>query len=134
LLHSPAEVEDGHAGGQLPPAAMTPWAEGDMPFSESVDLNEYPKQLLKLRQCRSFRADLRHKLEIIVRAHGGWGLGGVRRAARALQVNRFTLRRWYQWVTVPRSRLLFERIDEAYDSALETLAKRVATKRKARLI
>ncbi len=38
----------------------------------------FPSALRKLRKCRSFRADLRHKLEIIVRAHGGYGQGGTK--------------------------------------------------------
>ncbi len=115
-------VEAFGAPDLLPSAPVTAWAEGDMPRGESLDLEEYPATLLKLRKCRSFRADLRHKLEIIIRAHGGWGEGGQRRAGEALRVHRHTIRAWYLWIQVPAGRLVFERIDNVYGAALETLA------------
>ena len=113
-------AEDYDAG--LPATLDGPWAPDDMPHAESVDLEEYPVILLGLSRCRSFRADLRHKLEIIVRAHGGHGNGGQVRAARTLQVDRHTLWAWYSWHRVPAARWLFERIDNAYALSLEKLA------------
>jgi hypothetical protein len=100
------------------------------PYSETVDLNEYPKQLIKLRICRSFRADLLHKLQVIIRAHGGHRLGGVKRAARALSVSRRTICRWLAYENVPSSVTQFKRIDDAYLSATERLARRAASRRK----
>ncbi len=46
-----------------------------------------------MKKCRSFRADLRHKLEIILRARGDWGQRGVSRASSRLGVTRHTLRK-----------------------------------------
>ena len=113
---------------ELPPQTVTPWAEGDEPHGQSLDLDEYPVALAKLTRCRSFRADLRHKLEVIVRAAGGWGSRGVNRAADRLHVSRFTLRRWYLWRNVPRSRAALETIDNAYAEALESLAAKAVRK------
>jgi hypothetical protein len=105
----------------LPDPDLKPWAPGDMPHAESVDLNEYPVELLKMKQCRSFRADLRHKLTVIIRAHGGYGHRGVEGAAKRIGVSRITLWNWLRWMTSPRTRLHFEIIDNAYAEALETL-------------
>lgn len=109
---------------ELPPIPTEPWAEGDLPHSRSIDLDEFPSVLKGLRKCRSFRADLRHKLEIIVRAHGGYGAGGMRAAAHRLHVHRDTFRRWLQWKAVPGTRSAFGRIDDAYERSLEMLAAR----------
>ncbi len=92
------------------------------PHGQSVDLNEYPSLLKDMKKCRSFRADLRHKLEIIMRAHGGWGQRGVWRASSRLGVTRHTLRKWIKWQTSPRTRLMLETIDNAYEEAIEKLA------------
>lgn len=113
----------------FPPLPASPWAPGETPHGQSVDLTEYPSALRRLRKCRSFRADLRHKLEIIVQAHGGWGTAGVNLAAARLCVSRWTLRRWAAWQLAPGSRLAFERIDNAYDEALEALAARVCSRK-----
>lgn len=114
---------------EFPVVPPEPWAEGDLPHSRTVDLDEFPSALKDLRKCRSFRADMRHKLEIIVRAHGGYGSGGMRHAARRLGVHRHTFRRWFQWKAVPATRSVYARIDDAYDRALEVLAARKTAKR-----
>ena len=111
------------------PVVPEPWAAGDLPHSLSIDLDEFPSVLRGLRKCRSFRADLRHKLEVIVRAHGGYGSGGMRAAARRIGVHRHTFRRWAQWKAVPGNRAVFGRIDDAYDRALEVLAARKTARR-----
>jgi hypothetical protein len=120
----------GAKGGELPPQTLTPWAAGDEPHGQSLDLDEYPSALARLTRCRSFRADLRHKLEVIVRAAGGWRKLGVKTAAKRLGVSRFTLRRWYLWRNVPRSRSALETIDNAYAESLETLARQAVTKKR----
>lgn len=105
----------------VPPPPKTPWAPGDMPHGEDLDLNEYPVELLRLRKCRSFKADLLHKLTIIIRAHGGYGRNGLCRAARVLQVSRVSLWSWLKWRTAPAGRVTMERIDNRYADALEKL-------------
>lgn len=117
----------------LPTGRMVPWAEGDLPHGEDIDLNEYPIELLKFKKCRSFRADLRHKLTVIIRAHGGYGHGGIVRTAERLNCTRQSVMKWIRWDSSPRLRLNFERIDNAYADAIETLVKeRVQRKRKRR--
>lgn len=96
---------------------------------ESIDLNEYPTALRGLRKCRSFRADLQHKLSVIVRAQGGWGKRGIWRASDRLSISRHTLRRWFKWETAPRTRLALERIDNAYEESLEILAKQLCKRK-----
>lgn len=116
----------------LPPP--TPWAPGDEPLWESVDLNELPNEVLKFKVCRSFRADLRHKLVLIIRAQGGYQKAGSEGAAKRLQVHRSTLFRWLRWHTCPQWRHMHERIDSAYEEAVQILvAKKMAgTKKKTR--
>lgn len=112
----------------LPVQHQIPWAEGDAPHGESIDLNEYPVELLRLKKCRSFRADLLHKLTIILRAHGGYGMGhGVARASKILEVSPFTFLRWLKWEFAPRSRVSWERVDNLYE---ESIARLVADKLK----
>lgn len=94
------------------------------PQGLSVETDEPPASGLKLPRVRSFRADLRHKLEIIVRAHGGYGRGGVIRAARALRVSRRTLARWLQWGSAPRTRSKWARVDDLYADSLSALGAR----------
>lgn len=105
------------------------WPE--LPHSLTTDLNEYPKQLLRLKQCRSFRADLLHKLQLIIRSFGGWGNRGIWRTASRLGVSRFTIRRWLRWESFPGSIGLVERIDDTYTEAIERLAA-AASRRKQR--
>lgn len=105
----------------IPKPHSTPWADGDAPLWESVDLTELPNEVLKMKVCRSFRADLRHKVIMIIRAHGGYGRGGVKRACRSLRVRRMTLYRWMEWKHVPKARNVYERIDTAYEEAIQTL-------------
>lgn len=110
---------------EIPVGQVIPWAEGDMPPGESLDLNEYPSVLEGLKKCRSFRADLHHKLTIILRAHGGYGgrSGAITRVSEFLKVNnRRRVRRWLMWDSVPTRTRIFERIDNAYSDALELLA------------
>lgn len=114
----------------IPAPELAPWAEGDAPHAEEIDLNEYPVELLKLKKCRSFRADLRHKLTLIIRAHGGYGRRGVLRAAYALRVSRQTLNQWLRWEASPRSRNTFARIDNLYAEALEKLVAEKTKKKK----
>jgi hypothetical protein len=114
------------------PLPSIPWAEGDAPAHENLDLNEYAVLVLKLRRCRTFRADLLHKLQLIMRAAGGYGRGGQIRAARRLKVNRHTLRRWLSWKAAPKTRQGFERIDDAYDLAIRELVKEKCRKKKRR--
>jgi hypothetical protein len=104
-----------------PKSFTAQWAPGDEPFGESLDLNEYPAALLKMKKCRSFRADLLHKLQIIMRASGGYGASGLANAAKRLRVSRVSVWRWLTWRQVPSSLLAFERIDAAYSEALERL-------------
>lgn len=114
----------------VPVGRVVPWAEGDLPHGEDLDLNEYPVELLKMKKCRSFRADLRHKLTIIIRAHGGYGHGGLEGAAKSLRVTRQCVWLWVRWATSPRQRLMFERIDRLYSEGLETLVQEKLKNRK----
>ncbi|MEI6198081.1 MAG: hypothetical protein WCS42_27510 [Verrucomicrobiota bacterium] len=115
----------------FPIQKVIPWAEGDEPFGESLDLNEYPVELLRLTKCRSFRADLLHKLTIILRAHGGSGRGGITKAAKLLRVDIRTFGRWLRWEQAPCGRCYFEHIDNTYAEAIELLvAGRVKKKRR----
>jgi len=118
----------------LPPQTIAPWAEGDTPHCDTLDVKEVKSQLEGFLVCRSFRADMRHKLEIIIRAHGGYLHGGLRRAAKRLHCSRWTLRRWYLWKTIPNARGQWETIDNAYIEGIEELAKqRAADKRKRKV-
>lgn len=108
----------------LPVPPMTPWAPGDEPHWESLDLNEYATRVRSLRKCRSFRADLRHKLHVIVRACGGYGQRGMWNAAYWLRTTRQALHAWLKWDRTPRFRDTWERIDARYADALELLAAR----------
>lgn len=113
-----------------PKSFTAEWAPGDEPFGESLNLNEYPVALLKMKKCRSFRADLYHKLTIIMRASGGYGSSGLLNTAKRLRVNRTTMHAWLTWRRVPRDLLTFERIDAAYSEALERLVAGGCQKRK----
>ena len=110
-----------------PPLHETQWADGDTPHAESVDLNEYPSVLKGIKKCRSFRVDMRHKLEIIVRSLGPWGSGSLGRAARILRVTPAMFSAWVREEKWPGTKNVFDRIDNAYSDALEVLAKHVAT-------
>jgi hypothetical protein len=114
----------------IPTPPMTPWAEGDEPLWESLDLNELPNEVLKMKVCRSFRADLRHKLTLIIRANGGYGSGGVDGACRRLGIKRVAIHRWLNWIAAPEGRNTFERIDSAYEEAVQILVARKMAKTK----
>src|ERR1051325_2047063 len=83
------------------PLPSIPWAEGDAPAHENLDLNEYAVLVLKPRPCRTFRADLLPKLQLIMRAPGRYGRGGQIRAPSRRKVHRHTLRRWLSWKAAP---------------------------------
>lgn len=100
---------------------MTPWAPGDEPLWESINLDELANEVLKMKVCRSFRADLRHKLILIIRANGGYGKLGLDNTAKLLRVHRVTLYRWLNWLQCPRWRNVFERLDSAYEEAVQIL-------------
>lgn len=108
----------------IPLPTPTPWAEGDAPHWESIDLNELPNEVLRMKVCRSFRADLRHKLTLIIRANGGYGNGGVYGACRRLGIQRMTMHRWLTWKTCPHERSRYEKIDSAYEEAVQLLTAR----------
>jgi hypothetical protein len=127
-----SEIGAEHDARPVPTGRIVPWSEGDLPHGENIDLNEYPVELLKFKKCRSFRADLRHKLEIIIRAYGGYGHRGVHRAARRLQCTRQSVMNWLRWDTSPRTRFLLERIDNAYAEAIEELVKTRLKKKRVR--
>lgn len=112
-----------------PEPHVTAWAPGDLPHGESLDLNEYAVTLLRLKKCRSFRADLAHKLAVIIRAAGGYGSAGLTRAACLLRVSPRTLWTWMKWQNAPGQRMIWERVDRLYEEALELL---VAAKVKRR--
>ena len=115
----------------LLPFPRSPWSDAP-PHGEKIDLNEYPSILKNMRLCRSFRSDLRHKLEIIIRAHGGYGLGGMKGAARTLGVHRQTIRGWRNWRSIPASLAVWERIDNIYEDSLRILAAKKARRGRAR--
>lgn len=100
-----------------------------LPFhGESLDLNEYPSVLRGIKKCRSFRADLTHKLEIILRAYGGRTNEGLWRTCLRLGTSRHSLRRWLKWERMPQGRLMYSRIDNVYEDSLEILAKQACGK------
>lgn len=109
---------------------ITPWADGDIPFNESLDVEAYQTTADGIRKCHSFRADLLHKLRLIIEAHGGYGTSGLSRAAQRLRIDRSTLRRWAQYIATPRTKCAFERIDSAYEEAIDKLAKALLKKKK----
>lgn len=113
------------------PKPQAQWAEGDAPWCESMDLQEYPSVLKGITKCRSFAADLNHKLQILVKACGGWGNGGVRRACQALRIDRSQFANWRYGKTSP-CRLTLQRIDNRYSEALEILAAQLVAKRRKR--
>lgn len=132
-MSKPVNVEDlGRERDRLkiPPPRESVWAEGDQPYGETVDLDEFPVEVLKFTKCRSFHADMRHKLTIILRAAGGYGAEGVRNAAKALRVSRWTFRRWFQWESTPQALRTFERIDNVYEEAIHTLVAEKLKKKK----
>lgn len=118
--------------GFPPPLKVAPWADDDFPHGQTCDLNEYPHKVLAMKVCRSFRADLRHKLEILLRAHGGYGRGGLYRAAYCLNVRPRTFASWLHWRAMPKTTAMLERLDERYVEALEILAKRQCQKKPRR--
>ena len=110
-----------------------PEALAALGFGPRIDLNKYPKVLAELRQCRSFALDLRHKLELIMKACGGRGHGGLRKAGLRITNEPDRAGHWFLGRTVPGDRLTWERIDNVYEDAIEKLAEKQRPKRQIRM-
>ncbi len=116
----PADLGAERGCRPLPKHVLPEWAAGDEPYGDSLELQEYPAQLLHFKICRSFRADLRHKLTIIMRAYGGYGDGGMKGASRALGTSIWSFQRWLRWQQFPEKRQL-EKIDTIYAESVAVL-------------
>lgn len=92
------------------------WGDDNIPHNESYAFDEPMIEELGIRRCRSFRAEICHKLNIIARAAGTWD-----QAARWLNATPFQVREWRAFRRVPGSRNTFAKIDSVYESALEML-------------
>lgn len=115
----------------LPPPKVIPWAEEDMPHGQRVDPAESRHPSLPAVVFRSFRSDLRHKVEVALLAHGGYGRGGVRRLASVLGVHPQTVRHWLHWKAMP-SVSVAQRLDDVYVEALDSIAQRKESNRAKR--
>jgi hypothetical protein len=118
----------------VPALPATAWDPEDMPHGQKADPSESRHPVLNCPILRSFRSDLRQKMEIILLAHGGYGQGGVRRAAAALRLHQQTITNYLLWRTNPNNEIC-ERIDELYVDSLERLAQQklaMATKERRR--
>lgn len=98
-----------------------PWGDGEVPRSHQLDFLEPTHPVLGHPVARSFRAALVHKIEVIISAHGGYGAGGLRRAARALNVYIDTVSNFLHGRAVPTA-AMSHRVDECYIESLEKLA------------
>lgn len=101
-------------------------------FGQETDLSVYPEMVRGLRGQPSFCAMLRHKLELMIRANGGRGGGGVVGTCRELGVDKGTLSSWLKFSSVPKSRLMWETIDNHYAGACERIASEAATRKRKR--
>lgn len=101
------------------------WGEGNIPYSHSVEVEEPLVEELGMKRCRSFRADLHHKLRIIVRA-----VGTAKKAAPLLGVGEDRLSCWFHLKAWPGDESTFQRIDSIYEFAVEKLRVERARKHK----
>ena len=93
------------------------WGHDNIPPGLSLEFEEKPIAELGIRKCRSFRADLVHKLNIICRAHdNSW-----EKTAEALGKRSCVLRAWRAFKSTPKSAGMFQRIDNLYEVSLERL-------------
>jgi hypothetical protein len=102
------------------------WGKDNIPYNESVDPEEPLVEELGIKRCRSFRADLLHKLRTIRRAHGGLD----KEAAYAMKIPADRFSHWINLRQVPGTWAAFERIDSCYEYAIERL-RLDATRRRA---
>jgi hypothetical protein len=106
----------------VPELPATAWDPEDVPHGQNADPHEPLHPVLRCPVLRSFRADLRQKMVTILQAYGGYGKGGLRRAAAALRLHQQTVCSYLMWRTRPDIETS-ERIDELYIDALDRLAK-----------
>lgn len=93
----------------------TKYEPQDVSYSEGVDFAEIPAASLNNNRCRSFRADILHKLKVIERAYGR------KDAAFKLGVKTRALSEWMAFRSVPESRPQFDKIDSLYEISIEKL-------------
>lgn len=93
------------------------WGKDNVPYSHGLSVDEPFIEELGMKRCRSFRADLIHKLRVIQKAGGGTFRG----AAYLLKVPAATFSSWINLEKAPRDRATFERIDTAYEGAIVKL-------------
>lgn len=93
------------------------WGEDNIPPGLSLEFEEKLIAELGIRKCRSFRADLVHKLNIICRVRGTW-----EKTAKAIGTRGCVVRAWRAWKACPGSMITFQRIDSEYEMAIEKLA------------
>ena len=92
------------------------WGADNIPYSESLAF-DMPEVIEGIKRMPSFYAVLVHKLNIIARASGGsW-----REVAHVLRVNESILRKWRTWKNAPSGVVIWQRIDTAYEVALDRL-------------
>jgi hypothetical protein len=92
------------------------WGAGNIPPGLSLEFEEIMLPELGIRKCRSFRADLVHKLNIICRVRGTWA-----KTAKALGTRDCVVRAWRAWKACPGSMITLQRIDSEYEMAIEKL-------------
>lgn len=92
------------------------WGEGNIPYSHSVEAEEPVIEELGIKRCRSFRADLHHKLKIIIRA-----AGTQKTAAMLVGVKEDSMTDWLTLKGWPARESTFQKIDSTYEYAVEKL-------------
>lgn len=92
------------------------WGADNIPYSHSVDPEEPLIEELGMKRCRSFRADLHHKLRVIIRAYGT-----AKKAATWIGVGEDRVSRWLHLRAWPGDERIMQKIDSCYEYSVEKL-------------
>lgn len=88
----------------------------DVPYEETAKFSENTLPFWPFKRARSFRADMMHKLGVILRAYGT-----QREAAYALKIESYVFGRWMSMKAAPAGRAVYDRLDRTYEMALVRL-------------
>jgi hypothetical protein len=101
------------------------WGRGNTPYNRSLTVEEPLLEELGIKRCRSFRADLHHKLRIIIKVDGT-----AKIAARRIGVGEDRISKWLNLKAFPGRETTFLKIDSAYEYAVEKLRLQKLKKKK----
>lgn len=101
------------------------WGADNIPPGSSLDIREI-EVVEGIKRLPSARAMLVHKLNMICRTCNPPEWNSV---AEVLQTQTNVIRKWRAWTAAPGSVFMWQRIDNAYDVALERL--KLAEKKKS---